>query len=68
MQLQNNTVGAYSAESGRNDVLLWYPEISGKYSHGNASLPDGTITLADERAQWTAWKSKLATNGVKIGP
>jgi hypothetical protein len=32
------------------------------------SLHYGPITLADEHTQWTAWKSKLATKGVRVGP
>ena len=52
----------------RTDVVLWYPELSTDYVQGTQSLHDGPITLADEQAQWTAWKSKLATNGVKVGP
>jgi hypothetical protein len=66
LQLQNNVVGA-SAGASRNDVVTWYPELSGNYVQGNFSLHDGPITLADEQAQWTAWKSKLAVNRVTVG-
>jgi hypothetical protein len=68
LQLQNNTVGANNANGSRNDTLLWYPTLSGNYVQGNTSPHDGPITLADEQAQWSAWKSKLAANKVTVGP
>ena len=68
LQLQNNTVGCNDSIGGRTDLFLWYPDASDPYCLGNVSLHDGPITLADEQAQWIAWKSKLATNGVKLGP
>jgi hypothetical protein len=69
LQLQNKTVGVYAPLSGaRNDVVLWYPSLSGNYVQGTTSLHDGPITLADEQAQWAAWKQKLVQNGVMVGP
>ena len=67
MQLQNNTVGCNDHTGGRTDLFLWYPDLSDKYVQGNIGLHDGLITLADEQAHWTAWKSKLATNRVTVG-
>jgi hypothetical protein len=49
-------------------VVLWYPELSTGYVQDTQSLHDGPITLADEQAQWTARKQKLAAIGVRVGP
>jgi hypothetical protein len=68
MQLQNNVVGVNGSNGARTDAVLWYPELSTGYVQGTQSLHDGPIRLADEQAQWTAWKSKLTANGVKVGP
>jgi hypothetical protein len=69
LQLQNNTVGANDNVSGeRNDLFLWYPDVSDAYCQGNVSLHDGPITLTDEQAQWLAWKQKLSNSHVTVGP
>jgi hypothetical protein len=68
MQLQNNVVGVNGLNGARTDVVLWYPEPSTGYVQGTQSLQDGPITRADEQTQWTAWKAKLAENGVQVGP
>jgi chitinase len=68
LQLQNNVVGCNDHTGSRTDLFLWYPDVSDAYCQGNVSLHDGPITLADENAQWTACQSKLAINGVKVGP
>jgi hypothetical protein len=68
LELRNNTVGVNGLGSARTDLVLWYPELSSGYVQGTQSLHDGPITLTDEAAQLTAWKSKIAMNGVKIGP
>jgi hypothetical protein len=69
MVLQNNVVGYYDALRGaRRDVLTWNPAQSDQMVIGTVSLHDGPISLADEQAQWVAWHSKLAANGVAVGP
>jgi hypothetical protein len=68
MQLQNNVVGVNDHTGTRTDVVLWYPNVSDANCQGNVSPHDGPITLADEQAQWTAWKQKLAAIGVRVGP
>jgi chitinase len=68
LQLKNNVVGCNDHTGARTDLFLWYPGESDAYCQGNSSLHDGPITLADEQAQWTAWKQKLASNHVTIGP
>jgi hypothetical protein len=52
----------------RTDVALWYTSLIANYVQGTTSLHNGAITLADEQAQWTARKSKLTANGIKVGP
>jgi len=61
-------VGVNRPNGARTDVVLWYPELSTGYVQGTQSFHDGSITLADEAAQWTARKAKLTANGVKLGP
>jgi chitinase len=68
MQLQNNVVGCNDHTGSRTDLFLWYPDVSDSYCQGNVSLHDGPITLADEQVQWTAWKQKIASNHVTVGP
>src|SRR5690348_9803627 len=62
LELRNNTVGVNGLGGARNDQQLWYPELSASYAQPPNSLHDGPITLADEQAQWQAWKQKLATS------
>jgi hypothetical protein len=47
---------------------MWYPSASGQYAYGNQERSFNSVTLADEQEQWTAWKSKLAADGVMVGP
>jgi hypothetical protein len=68
LQLRDNVVGCNDHTGTRTDLFLWFPNQSDAYCQGNTGLHDGPITLADERAQWQAWESKLAANGVKVGP
>jgi hypothetical protein len=58
-----NLVGYVNAAGRRND--MWFPDAPGDYTL-NKRLP-GKITRALERAQWTAWRAKLASRHIRIG-
>lgn len=64
LQLVNNSVSV----NGWASVAMWYPSASGQYAYGNQERSFNSVTLADEQEQWTAWKSKLAADGVMVGP
>lgn len=60
-----NVVGwSRPADGRRND--WWLPDCAG--CAGNSPLKGGAaITLADEAAEWAAWRSKVAQAGVRVG-
>jgi hypothetical protein len=62
LQLINNAISI----NGIAPTFTWYHDLSDQYVYGNRT--NGNVTLADEQAQWTAWKQKLATYHVTVGP
>jgi len=59
-----NKVGYVHSAGYRND--MWFPDApAGDYGL-NTSM-SGPITIATEQAEWTAWLSKLTSNGIQVG-
>lgn len=68
--MENNQVGwTRVASDGRtSNNPTWFPNcgLNSTACNGNQNL--GTITLDMERQEYSSWQSKLASNGVKVGP
>jgi hypothetical protein len=60
---RHNVVGFVNATHHRND--MWFPDAPGDYIFNTRMR--GRVTRATERAEWTAWRAKLAAKWIRVG-